>query len=136
MFRFVEHTADMGIEARAPSRVTVVEQLSMGLSHLMFGEMAGKPECRKDISVKAEEDVEMLVEWLNEILYLCERDNFVPAMFQVVKFNHHELRGVMAGESFDSTRHSIDHQVKSVTYHQACLQESDGHWYARIYVDL
>lgn len=46
------------------------------------------------------------------------------------------LRATYSCEPFDPRRHSVERQVKSVTYHQACLEETAGGWYARVYVDL
>lgn len=136
MFKFIEHTADMGIEARASSREAVVEQMAEGLACMMFGEKSHDSAIIKELDVQAEDPVELLVCWLNEIIYISERDNLVPASFRVERYNSHQLRGVMAGETFDSAQHRVERQVKSVTYHQACLLRQRRDWYARVYVDL
>ena len=72
-----------------------------------------------DIVVQADDPVELLVAWLNEIVFWCEHENLVPATFKVSSFCENELHATVTGEPFDPERHAVERQVKSVTYHQA-----------------
>jgi SHS2 domain-containing protein len=135
-FRLIEHTADMGIEARAASREAVVEEMVQGLVGLIFGRSRAVPRVTAEILVRAEDPVELLVSCLNEVVYWSEKGDLVPSALHVAAFRDSELLATISGEPFDPERHSIERQVKSVTYHQACLDEIPGGWYARVYVDL
>ena len=135
-FRLIEHTADMGIEARAASREAVVEEMVQGLVALIFGRSPVTRRVTAKILVQAEDPVELLVSCLNEVVYWSEKDDLVPAALHVESIRNGELLATIAGEPFDPERHSIERQVKSVTYHQACLDKIPGGWYARVYVDL
>ena len=80
--------------------------------------------------------VELLVAWLNEIVYRIEMDDLVVKDAVINTIDDNELHATLTGERFDADRHCIERQVKSVTYHQACLEERPGGWYARVFVDL
>ncbi len=126
----------MGIEARAESREAVVEEMVQGLVELIFGRNLAVERVTTEILVKAEDPVELLVSCLNEVVYWSEKGDLVPSALHVASFRNGELLATISGESFDPERHSIERQVKSVTYHQACLDQIPGGWYARVYVDL
>jgi len=126
----------MGIEARAASREAVVEEMVQGLVALIFGRSPVTRRVTAKILVQAEDPVELLVSCLNEVVYWSEKDDLVPAALHVESIRNGELLATIAGEPFDPERHSIERQVKSVTYHQACLDKIPGGWYARVYVDL
>lgn len=126
----------MGIEAFAVSRTEVVEDVVRGLLTLMFGDTAVAELQSKNIKIKAADPVELLVSTLNEIVYWSDKDNLVPAGLKINHMQETELSATITGESFDPRRHYVERQVKSVTYHQACLEEDAAGWHARVYVDL
>lgn len=126
----------MGIEALGNSRADVMEEMARGLSALVFGDSPATAAVSARLSVHAEDPVELLVSWLNEVVYWSERNNLVPATFHIETMTDCELKATVSGEPFAPLRHIVDRQVKSVTYHQACLEEVAAGWYARVYVDL
>ena len=135
-FRLLEHTADMGIEARATSREGVFEEMARGLKMLIFGDVEAEAKVSAELKASGDNPLDVLVAWLNEVVYWSEKDNLVPATFRVEALSDDGVVAVVAGEAFDALRHGVERQVKSVTYHQACLERTADGWYARVYVDL
>jgi SHS2 domain-containing protein len=135
-YRLIEHTADMGIEARAASPEAVLVAMACGLKELMFGDSPVRERLQTQVSCSGADAVEQLVAWLNEVVYWCDQDNRVPARFAVTLHEDRQLKGTIWGEPFDSRRHAMERQVKSVTYHQACLTCGGDGCFARVYVDL
>ena len=126
----------MGIEAYGSSRSEAIKETIKGLTVLIFGEVSASPVVSRCVNVCADDPVELLVATLNEILYQIEMDNLVPAGFDIDFLDKTELRGCLSGEVFDTERHQIERQAKSVTYHQACFEHDAAGWLARVYVDL
>jgi SHS2 domain-containing protein len=135
-FRLLAHTADMGIEARAASREAVVEEMTRGLILLMFGDNRAEARIKARIVVRGDDPVELLVSCLNEVVFWSEKDHLVPAALEVESIGNGQLQATISGEPFDPERHCVERQVKSVTYHQACLDQTPDGWHARVYVDL
>jgi SHS2 domain-containing protein len=135
-YRLLEHTADMGIEARAESCPKVLEEIARGLTMILFGDSPVSASVVTEIYLREEDSVELMVAWLNEILYWCEQNNLVPMETRIDAFEEGELWATLSGEPFDQKRHHVERQVKAVTYHKATLKETSGGWYARVYVDL
>ncbi|MGK2905466.1 MAG: archease [Desulfuromonadales bacterium] len=135
-FQLLEHTADMGIEARAGSSEKVFEEMARGLVAMIYGDSPAAARVDAKILVRSEDRIELLVNWLNEVAYWCEKDNLVPAVFHIESISDVALEAIVAGEPFDPERHVVERSVKSVTHHQACLEKTPDGWYARVYVDL
>lgn len=135
-FRILDHTADIGIEAWGASREQVFIQAAEGLKQLMLG---GSPVNRSQsyaVALDAEDSAELLVAWLNEIVYALEIRGLAPAAFRIAALDRKRLRAEIHGEQLDTTRHEVERQVKAATYHQLLMEEDTAGWHARIYLDL
>lgn len=135
-FRLIEHTADMGIEAWGDSLPDVFAAMALGLKDLMLGDSPTSRSLQIDISLQAENDAELLVVWLNEIIYRFETMDLVPDTLHIERVENGRLQATIHGERFDPGRHLIERQAKAATYHQLLLEESTAGWHARIYIDL
>lgn len=135
-FRLLEHTADIGIDAWGPTLDSLFEQAALGLRHLLVGTSPVAHSQKHPVQLDAGDAGELMVAWLNEIIFLFETHNLVPGTFQIEWISREELRAVIHMETYTATQHTVEHQVKAATYHQLSLgQEREG-WRARIYLDL
>lgn len=134
--RLLEHTADMGIEASGETLEELFAEAAYGLLEII----AGAPELysreERSVTVEGGDTEELLVHWLNEILYLFEIKRFFPLDFEIEEVRGNRLRARVRGEPFDPQRHPVEREVKAVTYHQLRVEKTDGLWHARVYVDL
>jgi SHS2 domain-containing protein len=135
-YRLLEHTADMGIEAVAESREDLFAQAAYGLREILSGSLEVAAREEKTVELRGGDLEELLVVWLNEILYLFEAKGFQPVDFEVEEVERTTLKARIRGEPFDPARHPVQREVKAVTYHQLKVEKSDGGWRARVYVDL
>jgi len=135
-FRLLAHTADIGLEATAPSREELFVVAARGLRAMLFGISPAEGALRLEVHLEAGDSAELLVAWLNEILCLCEMTRLVPADFEIIHLDEHCLRANLTGEPFDPARHTIERVAKAVTYHRLVMEERKGGWYARVYIDL
>jgi SHS2 domain-containing protein len=135
-FRLLAHTADIGLEATAPSRKELFVAAAEGVKSLLFGGSRAKSAFRREVRLSAGDDAELLVVWLNEILFLCESERLVPATFEIVGLTERELVAAITGEPFDPSRHVVERSAKAVTYHHLVVEERNNGWYARVYIDL
>ena len=135
-YRFLEHTADMGIEAQAGSCQDVLQEMAWALKMMLFGNSPATASVAQKLRLHADDPVELMIVCLNEIVFWCEQGNLVLVSLQVERFSGGMLHATLTGEPFNPSRHHVERQVKSVTYHQACLEKNPAGWYARVYVDL
>ena len=81
--------------------------------------------CR-EVKVTAESQEDLLVAWLNELLYLFEVENVLFGKFRISEFTETRLRSKCYGELIDPARHKIKMGVKATTYHMLKIERKNG----------
>ena len=71
-----------------------------------------------EIELEAEDRESLLVEWLNEILFLIETENVLFSRFDVVLSSDTKLTATIAGEPLDMEKHDPKTQIKAATLHE------------------
>jgi SHS2 domain-containing protein len=134
--RLLEHTADMGIAASGATLEELFAEAACGLMEIIAGAAAGSVREERAVTVTGGDPGELLVNWLNEVLYLFGTRGFFPVDFEVEEVAGNRLRARVGGEPFDPLRHAVEREVKAVTYHRLLVEKTNGLWHARVYVDL
>ena len=139
-YRFLEHTADAGVEIDASNPVEVYR---LGLQALTdcITEL-GKVEARQQerFSLRGGGFDVLLVDWLQELLFRFETTGFLArdAELRLTEDNDGDvtLEGVVLGEPFDPARHPLKLPVKAVTYHRLVFEPTDDGYFARVIFDV
>jgi SHS2 domain-containing protein len=130
LFRWVEHTAELELEIEAPSEEVVFAEALAAFAELV-GEGSGRSVSR-DLDVEADDRAMLLVEWLSELVYLCEVEQFVPERISSLELGDGGLRATVEGH-----RGRPRHLVKAVTLHRLELRPDDNvGWRARVVLDV
>ncbi|HWD46714.1 MAG TPA: archease [Actinomycetota bacterium] len=142
-FELLEHTADVGIRARGATLEEAFEQATLGLAEVM-GALAppgwspggpGGPGEAVAVQVSAPDPGGLLVDWLNEVLWLREVRRAWLAGVQVDRVGDGTAAGTVtlasAGPVPDGTF------VKAVTYHRLRVEpDPSGGWLVEVYLDV
>jgi SHS2 domain-containing protein len=110
-------------------------EAAKGLTSLIV-DLAGV-EPRQDASFRiAGKDLDyLLFDWLNELVYLLDREHLVFSQFSVT-VSETGLIATCRGEPIDSTRHQLEHEVKAVTYHDLKVEQVEDGWVAEVILDI
>lgn len=135
-FETFEHTADIGLAARGRTLEEVFANAAMGLVDLIVDPAGLREDTRLDVSVSAADREALLVAWLNELLYLLDTRGFLPRRCRIERIGDTELSAELIGDQIDRDRHTLRRLVKAATYHGLRLAHADGHWEARVILDL
>ena len=115
-YRLLDHTADALIEAYGE---TLSERFA-NAAYAMFDQItdAGsvRPTGEAEISLTADSVEQLLVDFLQELLFVHDSQNLVFSEFEV-HTDGRVLEAVVRGEEFDNSRHQKRAVVKGVTYH-------------------
>lgn len=137
----IDHTADTGIEVWAESFLNLMLEAGMAISEMTTDIDSIPFEETHQIIVEEEELDLLLVEFLKELLFLQETEDFIPIGFE--KPQHIPTGKTMVfstkaigGKWVEGKHESLTH-IKAVTYHdlQVRCNKSDE-WYAKIIFDL
>jgi SHS2 domain-containing protein len=133
-FELLEHTADIGVRARGATLEEVFEQATLGLAEVLGALRPGAGEA-VGVAVTAGDPGALLVDWLNEVLWLHEvRGHAGVAAVRVERVAGDRADGTV---SFSSTDRPAEGTfVKAVTYHRLRVGRDAGGWLAEVYLDV
>ena len=136
MFETFEHTADLGLRARAADLDTLFVETARALFSAVVENLdAIRPEQKVDVRIEGDEREFLLFDWLNELLYQHDTQHLVFGRFEV-RVGKTGLEGSAWGEPFDPARHGVGHEVKAITYHGLKVEQTNDGWLAEVIVDI
>jgi SHS2 domain-containing protein len=138
-FEVIEHTADIGIKAYGKDLAELFINAAYGMASLITDLEKVSPKDSEDISLEAENKEELLVCWLNEIIYLSASQSMLFSKFEVSEIDERHLKARIFGEELDITRHQIETEFKAATYHRLKISNStlpEGVLQAEIIFDI
>ena len=135
-FELLEHTADVGIRARGATLEEAFEQATLGLAEVQ-GALGPGPDPSEAVAVQvsAADPGGLLVDWLNEVLWLTETRRAGMAGVRVERVGDGTASGSVVlssgGPAPDGTF------VKAVTYHRLRVEPNPGGgWLVEVYLDV
>ena len=117
-YELIEHTADIGLEARGETLAGAFANAALGMFSLMADLEGVREEETRRVEVMADDIEGLLFEWLNSLLYSFDVEMLLFKRFDVIEFNDMKLTALCYGEKYDSSRHHLKMGVKSATYHR------------------
>lgn len=135
-YKFIEHTADIGIEVKAASLRELFTLAAEGLFDLITeSPLSGGGSSRK-ISLDADSKEQLLVKWLEELLYLFEIKKLLPAAYNIGNVSDTRLEADVICFPFDAVLHRPRYEIKAVTYHNLAIKKEEGGYSVRIIFDI
>ena len=131
-FREVEHTADRAFTVRGRDLAELFERAAYALCAIQGQAPATGETVRREIELSGIDRETLLVNWLNELLYLQEVHKESYSRFQVKTISDTSLRASVHGSPDASSRRI----VKAVTFHGLKVEHLPEGWGATIVVDV
>ncbi len=125
-FGIIDHTADVGIVAYGADANQAFANAARALFSLITELDDVEEFLYRDIELTAPDIESLLVEWLNELIYLFDTENIVFKRFDVTRLNNTQLKARSYGEKVDISKHRLKTGVKAATYHMLKVDKSDG----------
>ena len=130
MYRWVEHTAELELQIEAATEDEVFEDALAAFAELVGDGESGALE-RRRIVADAADRATLLAQWLEELVYLAETEDFVPERLASLELEETRLQAEVEGRSG-----APPHLVKAVTYHGLELVHDGKNWRARTILDV
>ncbi len=115
-YKIIDHTADIAIRTSGKSMNEAFENAGYAMFDTMCDASAVKPLTTKKIECEANDLEQLLVDWLSELLFICDVDDMLFSKFEV-QINGTKLEAKIYGEKMDSARHHLKTDIKAITYH-------------------
>lgn len=132
----LDHTADTGLVAHGGTLTELFENAAFGLFDLMFDIEGLETELEEEVALEAPGLEDLMVAWLEELLFLSETRERAWSRFRVEEMQDERLlRGRVGGIPFDRME-LRGPPVKAVTYHDLEVTRTAEGWRARLIFDV
>jgi SHS2 domain-containing protein len=136
MYELFEHTADLGLRAKAPDLNALFEEAAKALTSAIVEDPAAiGHETEVTIDLAGTDREYLLFDWLKELLYRFDAEHMVFSRFEA-EVRDDGLTGKAWGEPLDPARHVLSHEVKAITYHELKVEKTADGWLAEVIVDI
>jgi SHS2 domain-containing protein len=126
-FEIIDHTADVAIAAYGADTKKAFANAALGMFNIITGIDKVNETAVRDVEVTAEDMKDLLVSWLNELLFICEVEWILFKRFDISELNETGMIAKCYGEKINLKRHKIKAEIKAATYHMTQIEEKrDG----------
>lgn len=128
----LEHTADIALRIYGRD----LQELFVNAAYAMFSQLTDvehvAPAVRHVVTVEGTDHESVLVNWLNELLYLHETRGEAYSAFDIHELSSHGLRATVGGEHTEA----IEMIIKAATYHDLAISETSGGFVVTVVFDV
>uniref|UniRef100_A0A7J3ZJ10 Protein archease n=1 Tax=Fervidicoccus fontis TaxID=683846 RepID=A0A7J3ZJ10_9CREN len=139
-FKFIEHTADVVIEAWGETLERAFENAARATFEVMTDTSRVEPRVGREIEVEGFDLENLLLRWIEELLLLFDSENLLLGEFKVERIAEtqegYRLNATVRGERFNSEKHESRTHVKAVTYAQMKIWKENYTWRVRFTLDI
>ena len=135
-YRLFDHTADLGVEVYGKTANELFANAAFAVFDILTNLSRVNLTVERKVVVDGDGWEDLLVNYLREILYMYNGEGLLLKEFSVVDIAPRHLESTVLGEPFDPARHTINTEIKAVTYHQAAVREAPQEWTARVILDV
>jgi SHS2 domain-containing protein len=118
-FDELDHTADWALRVQAEDLPRLLENAAYGMLSLMGLQLKEKGSNLKEIEIVADDREELLVSFLEELLFILESEGVAPGEIGVRVIDpddEHSKWKALASLRFSPTL-TVEKEIKAVTYH-------------------
>ena len=134
-FEIFEHTADIGLRLVRPTLAELFRDAAFGMFQVMAPDNHFQPREQKLIVLRAGDLEELLVNWLSELNFYFQTEQFVPAEIDM-QVEGKMLRAEVRGEFFDPAVHVVEIEIKAVTFYKIAVKREQAGWRAQVIFDI
>lgn len=133
-FELRGHTSDIAVTAYGNTRRKLFENAACAMFSLICDMSTIKPKRCVSVEVSAYDAEELLIVFLNDLLYYYSVKQVLFSRIVVVSMTTKHLRALAYGERLK--RRAVAHDIKSVTYQDVNIKKTDFGYETNIIFDV
>jgi SHS2 domain-containing protein len=135
-YEVIDISGDVGIRAFGKDLKEVFVHAALGMYSLITDIEAVERKKSIDIHIEGDSREDLLVSWLNELIFHVDTYGFIGKNISIMKFTEEALAARLDGEEFNPERHERNLLIKAATYHQLSITQANGLWRAEVIFDI
>lgn len=135
-YHLIDHTADFGIRVFGKTRAALYENAGLAMFDLLADPVRVSGNSRETLRVTGMDPIDLLINWLRELLYLWNGRAKLVKQIQVTEIDDTGLAADLRLDTYDPATHVLRNEIKAVTYHQLTVERSSANeWVATVIFD-
>ena len=131
--RWLDHTSEVQLQVEAEPLAGLAAEAGQALGLLLLHDVPARPEGpAREIQVESVDREALLVDWLNEILFLAEVERWVAVEFDILEISSIHLKASALGVPVEES----PALVKAATFHGLAVEERAGGLQAEVIFDV
>ncbi len=135
-YRFVDHTADLGLEIFGPDPAGLFANACFALfdNIVELSSVTGQSQAR--LTVTGADWADLMANWLRELLGRWTIKGRLIKSARIDEVSKTTLTATICFDIYDPARHSLKSDIKAVTYHNLTVEQDNDNWIARVVLDV
>ena len=124
-FEYFEVNADIGFKAYGKNLKEAFENAGLAIFNIISDTNNIEPAKEISFEVTSEDNVSMLYDYLEELLFYHEVEFMLFSEFDVEILDNYSLRATIKGEEINWEKHERKSEIKAITFHKMELKQSN-----------
>ena len=135
-YKVFEHTADIGIKVRGRSLKELFKNLALAVFDIIAEKKPASSKIRKKIPIKLEarNPEELLVDWINELLYLSSVKELIFEDFKIKEIDNNHIDVISV--ACPVKNYNVNVEIKAATYHELEVKRAKNGWQVKVIFDV
>ena len=137
-FEYFDVTADIGFIAYGNTLNEAFENAGLAIFNIISDTSGIDSKIAKSFEITSEDEVSLLYDYLEELLFYHEIDFMLLSDFSVnisKTDKGYNLKATIKGETIDWDKHERKSEIKAITFHMMDVKKTE-HYELRVIVDL
>ncbi len=132
-FEEVEHTADVRLRVRGRDMAELFAHAAQGMFHLMRPIAGAESQpVQRHVALDSFDPVSLLVDWLSELIYLCESERALLDTFEITLLETTHLEARIGGHR----GYRFEKVIKAATFSELAIEPTGSGLTATITFDV
>lgn len=134
-YEYFDVTADIGFKSYGANLNEAFENAGLAIFNIISDTSDIDGEVEKSFEVTSEDEVSLLYDYLEELLFLHETEFMLFSEFHVDIDDDFHLKATIKGEGIDWDKHDRKTEIKAITFHKMDVKKTN-HVMLQAIVDL
>ena len=130
------HTADIGVRVFGKTLKELFENAAFAMFDILADLDGIKGEITQDFELTAPNHEELLISWLDELLYNFYAKNIIFYKFEVTELSEDVIKARAFGRSVSENRNRLKTEIKAATYYNLRIIKKDDYYEVEIIFDV
>lgn len=130
------HTADIGIRAFGVDLKELFENAAFAMFDTIADIEGLKKTVQREIKVEADNYEELLIAWLDELLYIFYTKQLIFSEFAIKELSEKRLIADVSGRPVGANRNRLKTEIKAATYSGLEIKKSGDGYQVEIIFDV